>query len=188
MRKKISLLMILSIALLVPQQVFAHSHYEASTPGENEVVNEPVNEVTVTFDGGIAAGDMTITNEETNEEASISSIEVEATSILAILEDELENGSYLVEWENIGDDTHVIEGSFTFEVNAPEEVTPEDEQAAEEDAANNAENEMTEDEQADTASETEETESGSAVLWISLGLVALFIIGLIAFAVSRRKK
>lgn len=172
------------VALLVPQQVLAHSHYQASTPGENEVVNEPVNEVTVTFDGGIAAGEMTIINEESGEEAVIATTDVEETTIIATLEEELENGSYLVEWENIGDDTHVIEGSFTFEVDAPEEVTPEDEQAAEEDAANNAENEVTEDEQ----SETEETESGSAVLWISIALGALFIIGIIAFAVSRRRK
>lgn len=188
MKKQLSLLLVLTLAIMFPQIASAHSHYQSSTPGDEEEVSDVVTEISVTFDGSIATGDLTVWNEETDEEVEVGNVDVEDTSITAQLDEPLVNGTYRVDWENIGADTHAIDGSFSFTVETPEDATPEDELTAEEDAANNAEESNDETTQSETVSETEETESGSTVLWISVILGALFIIGLIIFAVSRNKK
>lgn len=188
-------ILLLAFMLALPTHMaFAHSHQESTSPSENEEVTEPVDEITVTFDAGIATGDIEVTNNTTNEEIEPASVEVESTVITAQFDEPLPNGEYIVYWENIGDDTHHIDGEFTFTVNVPEEEL--EEGTAEEDATNE---DATEEESTDNASEQETTvedeqsetdnaDSGSAVLWISIILAILFIGGLIGFVVSRNKK
>lgn len=178
-------ILFLAFMIALPTNVaFAHSHQESTSPSENEEVTEPVDEITVTFDAGIATGDIEVTNNTTNEEIEPASVEVESTVITAQFDEPLPNGEYIVYWENIGDDTHHIDGEFTFTVNVPEEEL--EEEATEEESTDDASEQETnvEDEQ----SETDNADSGSAVLWISIILAILFIGGLIGFVVSRNKK
>ncbi|MFS0787195.1 copper resistance protein CopC [Shouchella sp. 1P09AA] len=189
-------ILLLAFMLALPTNLaFAHSHQESTSPSEHEEVTEPVDEISVTFDAGIATGDIEVTNNTTNEEIEPASVEVESTVITAQFDEPLPNGEYIVYWENIGDDTHHVDGEFTFTVNVPEEEL-EEEGTAEEDATNE---DATEEESTDNASEqetnvedeqseTDNADSGSAVLWISIILAVLFIGGLIAFVVSRKKK
>ncbi|AST97340.1 hypothetical protein CHH78_09005 [Shouchella clausii] len=183
----------LAIFLLLPLFAFpltagAHSHFQSSTPGENEEVNEPVTEIHVTFDGGIGTADMTITNTDTDEEAAIESIDVDNTSMTAILQEPLSNGAYTVEWQNIGDDGHSLDGSFSFQVNAEEETTPEDESTAEENAANENEVKQDRDHEASGPEEEETNTAGTSVLWLSIIIAGLFIVALVIFTVSRKRK
>ena len=188
-------ILLLAFMFALPTNVaFAHSHQESTSPSENEEVTEPVDEITVTFDAGIANGDIEVTNNTTNEEIEPASVEVESTVITAQFDEPLPNGEYIVYWENIGDDTHHIDGEFTFTVNIPEEEVEEgtseedttNEDATEEESTDDASEQETnvEDEQ----SETDNADSGSAVLWISIILAILFIGGLIGFVVSLNKK
>ncbi|GIN11401.1 hypothetical protein J26TS2_12680 [Shouchella clausii] len=185
--KRLSLAIFLFLPLFVfPLTAGAHSHFQSATPGENEEVNEPVTEVQVTFDGGIGTADMTITNADTDEEAAIESIDVENTSMTAILQEPLSNGSYVVEWQNIGDDGHSLDGSFSFQVNAEEETTPEDESTAEENAANEVKQDR--DHEASGPEEEETNTAGTSVLWLSIIIAGLFIVALVIFTVLRKRK
>ncbi len=167
----------------------AHSHQESSSPEENEEVTAPLDEITVTFDSGIASGNMTVTNNTSGEEVEPDSVDVESNAIIASFSEPLQNGEYVVYWENIGDDTHHIDGEFTFVVNVEEEG--EEESAVEEDITEEESTDEATEQETDVEqdqSETETAESGSAVLWISIILAILFIGGLIGFIVSRKKK
>ncbi|WDF03931.1 copper resistance CopC family protein [Shouchella hunanensis] len=184
-----SFLLLLTLMLALPNLAQAHSHQESSSPEENEEVTAPLDEITVTFDSGIASGNMTVTNNTSGEEVEPDSVDVESNAIIASFSEPLQNGEYVVYWENIGDDTHHIDGEFTFVVNVEEEG--EEESAVEEDITEEESTDEATEQETDVEqdqSETETAESGSAVLWISIILAILFIGGLIGFIVSRKKK
>lgn len=184
-----SFLLLLTLILALPNLAQAHSHQESSSPEENEEVTAPLDEITVTFDSGIASGNMTVTNNTSGEEVEPDSVDVESNAIIASFSEPLQNGEYVVYWENIGDDTHHIDGEFTFVVNVEEEG--EEESAVEEDITEEESTDEATEQETDVEqdqSETETAESGSAVLWISIILAILFIGGLIGFIVSRKKK
>lgn len=184
-----SFLLFLTLMLALPNLAHAHSHQESSSPAENEEITAPLDEITVTFDSGIASGNMTVTNNTTGEEVEPDSIDVESTVMIASFNEPLPNGEYVVYWENIGDDTHHIDGEFTFVVNVEEEA--EEESTVEEDMTEEESTEEATEQETDLEqdqAETETAESGSAVLWISIILAILFIGGLIGFVVSRKKK
>ncbi|WP_180316705.1 copper resistance CopC family protein [Shouchella shacheensis] len=189
MKRFTPILAIFILMFALPGKAFAHSHYESSTPGDGEVMQEPVNEISITFDGGIEEGNVEVTGEN-GETISVRDIEVESPEITATLEEPLENGEYTVSWHQISADTHTVEGDFTFSVDAAEDegATPEDEAEAESEAATEEQQEEASDEQtgAVETEQTEENESGSAMLWISIIAAIAFIAVLVAYAKKRK--
>ncbi|WP_227936068.1 copper resistance CopC family protein [Alkalihalobacillus deserti] len=102
--------------LLIPVPISAHSYLIESNPAEGDEVTEAVNEIILIFNAAIeSVSTATVFNLE-NEEIAIEEIEVESPVLKLSLTDPLLPGSYTVEWRALGEDTHQIEGSYSFEV------------------------------------------------------------------------
>ncbi|WZY01778.1 copper resistance protein CopC [Bacillus sp. FSL W7-1360] len=176
------LLIFMSSAVTLPNTMLAHSHYKSSTPADGDVLEETITEITITFDGAIGTGDVTVTDEKTDETMPVNSVVTEGSSMTATLEKPLPSGNYHVTWKNVGDDTHAIEGEFSFEVAATDAV--ENEAAAEEAAKKESEKQQTE-----NKPETEKQETSSNTILTTSVIGALIFIGaLLLFAILRKRK
>ncbi|MFC0560429.1 copper resistance CopC family protein [Halalkalibacter alkalisediminis] len=111
---------ILIFLLLLPVPVGAHSYVIDSNPAEGAVVEEALDEMVLTFNAGIESVSTATVYNDKREEVAIESIEVESPVLKIGLVAPLIPGSYTVKWKALGEDTHLTEGSFSFDVLAYE--------------------------------------------------------------------
>lgn len=192
------LILAILFALSLPTAAMAHSHMETSVPEDGATVTEPLEEVTLTFSAGIEEGS-TITLTGADGEVGFEEISIDGTDLIGTLAGPLPDGAWTLGWNVISEDGHPIEGEITFESaagiqadGAEEEGAVSEEQTTdEEDAGSDSAGEgeqMTEDATADEGKDLNEPEeSGNVLLTVGLSVAAVILIGLIFWAVRKKK-
>ncbi|ALS75030.1 hypothetical protein AUC31_07225 [Planococcus rifietoensis] len=186
-------LILLSALLVLPMTTHAHSVLESSTPAEGAVVAEPIEQVVLDFSAGIEQGSaMTMTMDGTA--VDFSEVTVMEDQLVGTPAEDLEDGSYVVEYDVLSEDGHPIQGSLAFELQAgeEEEVTEEAAETAEPEAdeAEAEEAEQTEASDMDQAAandpEAPAENSGSSMTLIIAGIAIILLIA--AVVLMRRKR
>lgn len=196
-------LILLSALLAFPLVAQAHSTLEASNPAEGAVITEPLEQIALDFSANIEQGS-TMALSVDGTAVDFSEVAVMDDQLIGTPAEELEDGSYVVDYEVLSEDGHPIEGSLAFELQAGEEAAQEEQ--AEETAQEEQAEEATEEAEADEAeaAETEETEAsdmeqassgepeapsedaGSSMTLIIAGIAIILLIG--AVVLMRRKR
>lgn len=114
------------LLLMAPQIAFAHTGLESASPSENEMIKEPLTEIRLKFNTDIESLSRIVLHDEQENEIAIA-VDINQDTMTGKLDKPLENGTYTVNWSIMGEDTHVIKGSYSFTVQAPVEQSPEEE-------------------------------------------------------------
>lgn len=115
-----SMLGILLLWLAIPFTASAHTSLESTTPAKDEAVKEAVNEIQMKFNTPIAElSSFTVTSSD-NQAVAVNDIKVDGSSMSGKPAQPLTSGTYKVQWKIVGEDSHPIEGSYTFSVAASE--------------------------------------------------------------------
>jgi copper resistance protein C len=112
--------------IVIPTIVGAHTELTSSNPESGQVVTEDLNEIVLTFGGKIESlSKMTL--QKDGEEVPFAGVEPLDKQMTGTLSEPLENGEYVIQWNIVGEDGHVIEGEIPFSVQKLEvvEQTPE---------------------------------------------------------------
>ncbi|MCM2674125.1 copper resistance CopC family protein [Alkalicoccobacillus plakortidis] len=176
-----------------PAVTYAHSHLESTVPEDGQTVDEAVETIELSFDGGIEQASDVQVFTEAGDEIEPAAVTITSPEIEVELTEPLENGEYRVTYNIISADTHPVEGEFTFTVDAEEVAEPAEEateeEATEEDTTSEepAEAESEETDQSQVSDEQQEdNEESSSMLWIIGGIVLVVIV--IGAVVATRKK
>ncbi|KYG26561.1 copper resistance protein CopC [Alkalihalobacillus trypoxylicola] len=199
MKKLFFVILLLSFLVWAPSQIFGHSHLESSNPADGEELTSPLEEIILQFDGGIESISTLDLLDENNEVVELDQIEVEGSSMVAILSEPITSGSYMVSWSIVSEDTHVLDGEFSFTVNAPQEEEELDtsDESNEENIANEEEdidsdeleNEPSTEEETDTdIASSDENSSGISGGLVFIIILALIVMAAITFILTKKKK
>jgi copper resistance protein C len=126
--KKIVITIIVLLLAMTSNHVFAHSALKESSPKDGQVIKDPLQEITLVYETKIeqtSKFDVTYSN---GESVSFENLIIEDDFMKGSFSQPLENGSYNVVWKIVGEDGHIIDGEFSFTVDAPVEEFPNEEQ------------------------------------------------------------
>lgn len=127
MFKRVITLIVLLLAL-TSNQVFAHTALKESSPNDGQVVKEPLQEISLVYETKIEQTSKFEVINSNGESVSFENFIVEEDLMKGSFSQPLENGSYNVVWKIVGADGHIIDGGFSFTVDAPVEETQTEEQ------------------------------------------------------------
>jgi len=121
------LVVVAALSMLVGagQLVSAHIDFESSTPADGDVIDAPVSEIVIRFTGeATPAGDeFTVIEPSGTVREPDSVTTVDGTEFVLGFDPPLAGGAVGVRWVVAAPDTHPIDGSFSFTVNAPAPTT-----------------------------------------------------------------
>lgn len=179
MKKIVSSLCALALAVTISAPALAHTHLTETNPADGATVTEAISTLTLQFDGQVGEGSFVELTTSTGKEVEISSIEIGDDNMTATVAEPLTNDNYMVDWSIISADGHPLQGSYTFTVDAPTVV--------EEDAIEpeTTDTETTTEDIVDTNA-ADEDKSNTMTLIIA-AVLAIVIIGSL-FALLKRKK
>ncbi|MEW9052747.1 MAG: copper resistance protein CopC [Neobacillus sp.] len=123
--KKLTFILICML-ILIPTLVSAHTELTSSNPESGQVVTEDLQEIVLTFGGKIEPLSK-LTLQKEGVEILLAGIEPIDNQMTGTLSEPLENGEYVIIWNIVGEDGHIIEGEIPFSVQKQEvvEQTPE---------------------------------------------------------------
>ncbi len=107
------------IFLCIPSIGHAHSYLSSSNPKAKEIVTEPLETITLTFETKIEKLS-TMHLLSTGNEIPFNNITVKDNQLIGNFSTPLENGSYTIVWKIVGEDGHPITGEIPFEVKVAE--------------------------------------------------------------------
>lgn len=117
-------ILVIFTLLILPQDVYAHSHVTESSPKDGEEVDN-ITEIILTFNAGIEQVSTVSVYDDSGTEINVQEIVVNSPVLTASFNQPLEPGVYDVHWNALGEDTHQTEGSFSFTVNDQEPTVDE---------------------------------------------------------------
>lgn len=165
------------LALTYSTAVFAHSNLGESTPTDGDIVTEPLQEITLSFDGQIEQGSYIDVQTQTGNSVAVDNIIIGDGILTATFAEALPNDDYRVNWSIISADGHPLEGTFSFNVNTPvQEVAPEPEAAVT--PADEQVNEVT--------NESHSTEESSSLTGI-IAVIAIVILAAVVLVMRKKK-
>lgn len=178
--------------ILMPFQVLGHSYVGSSTPGEGEVVNEPLKEILLQFDAGIEEHTSIELVDEDGVYVPIRDQYVEERTLVVLLDELIYSGHYTIQWTALGSDGHTTEGTISFTVDAPQPEVVEEEVPEADEEVPQINEEVLEEERIDEEQQVESEEvveedteeATNVILFMLIGLVV--IIG--AVVLIRRRK
>lgn len=211
---KTSVLLTLGLLLILvfPTATWAHSKLETSTPAADAKLTESVQEVSLSFNENIDENLSTLkVKNAQGESVEVAEVKVTQNTMLGTLAAPLPSGSYTVEWKIVGGDGHPVDGTYAFEVDAPEaeaapetpadteeapadtantqdEATPADNTAADNSSADNTDQTAGQDQQADNTSAPEQSAGSGSTVWIVVIVIVAFVAGYFGIRASRKKK
>ncbi|KGR76116.1 copper resistance CopC family protein [Ureibacillus sinduriensis] len=167
---------------------FAHTHIESSSPQNGEVLTEPLNEITLTYEGKIEqSSSFTLVNDE-GKAVSVENITVSENVLSGTLPAPIDNGEYLIKWNIIGVDGHLIEGEIPFTMNAAENNENASLDVEVTDETNNSATAETNPASEDTADdETSDDTSTSYLVPTFIGILILIVVGSFLFIAKRKQ-
>lgn len=181
--KRLCMMFLISLMCALPSVVFAHTELSSSSPVEGQVVTEEMSEINLTFGGEIEALS-TMTLMKDGQELEFGSVEVQGNQLIGKVEQPLESGSYVINWNIAGEDGHPISGEIPFTVQLPAEETESTEEEQGEDAEEPIKQEESQDESINTTEDENSSEDQNntiktlvpavAILLLVIGLVVLF--------------
>ncbi|WP_010171173.1 copper resistance CopC family protein [Bacillus coahuilensis] len=168
----------LVIILLVRVEVtYAHTQLVESSPSANEVVQNELTEIELMFGTVIEeASSFKILN-STGEEQRVSTINIEEDKMTGEIEG-LSNGSYIIYWEIVGADGHIITGEIPFTLDVMERIKknePESASDLEEENPPYEENDTLEENNQQDGSMGDTNQQGSS-LFLGVGAIVLLFI------------
>lgn len=122
MVKSVAMFAVMLLMLTFPSGVWAHSKLESSIPPADSTSKEAVKQLSLSFNEKIdpTLSKLTITNDK-GEKVDLAVVKVEGEAMIAELSQPLVTGSYSVEWKIVGKDGHPVKGTYSFQVEAPEQ-------------------------------------------------------------------
>lgn len=160
----------------------AHTGLESSNPKEGEVVTESLEEVVLIFETEIESlSTMELFNSDQTG-IPLNNLTVEGNTMKGDLNQELENGTYIIDWKIVGKDGHPIEGKVKFEVQLEQEEAVDETQEEEEQATEQQEK------QAETSQDVKEENTKAAGNNLFPVLIIVMVIVLVASLLMLRKK
>lgn len=173
------------LALTVSTTAFAHSYLGSSTPTDGETVTEPLQEITLNFDGKIEQGSFFDLQNTTGTTIDIDQFIIGDGTLKGTFTAALPNDAYTVNWSIMSADGHPLEGTFSFAVNAPIEEPVLEETVIEAPVTEEAVDTTPAEETVTPEQPATENEQSSNV-----GLIAVIILAVIGIGViiARRKK
>ncbi|WP_413378823.1 copper resistance protein CopC [Alkalihalobacillus sp. 1P02AB] len=188
MKTKLSLSMffIFVVLLILPSHSMAHTHLETSIPEDGETLDTLVEEIILEFDGGIEPFANIEVIGDTGEEVELADIHVEQTRIVIVPSSPLASGIYSVDWSIISEDTHQMEGTFSFTVTADEVVEEEITEVVEE--VKEEGDTPSENETEESINESSSDSSAPSFPWPVVFIIVAVIIGIFIIIVMMNKK
>ncbi|MFC7686180.1 copper resistance protein CopC [Ureibacillus sp. GCM10028918] len=173
---------------------FAHTHIESSSPQSGEVLTEALEEITLTYEGKIEQSSFFTLQNAAGETVPVDNITVSENVLSGSLPEPIENGEYLINWNIIGADGHLIEGEVPFTVDVPvtetttenaEDETVDQEVKDENNITTTVESETTNEDAA--VDEPSENTSSSYLVPTLIGLLILIVAGSFFFIAKRKQ-
>ncbi|KMY48930.1 copper resistance CopC family protein [Peribacillus loiseleuriae] len=182
------LFMLICMFITIPTMASAHTHLSSSNPKEGQIVTEELKEITLDYAGTIEKLS-TMKLLKDGVEISLSQILVQDKQLIGTLSAPLENGSYIIEWNIVGDDGHPITGKITFTVQI-EQINKEKETETVQPKVeeNKQENEQQDKVETQTENQTVDQPSTNTVTTIiTVLLFAILVLGLVLLFKKKRK-
>ncbi len=183
--KKI-LITLIVLLFTIPVTAQAHTVLSSSNPEEGQNITEPLEEVLLVFETQIEPGS-TMSLKTDGQTIPFEKIEASGNTLQGMLaEQDLPNGSYVIEWSIVGADGHPIKGEVPFTMELEKAIAEPviDEQATAENTAVDMAAPTKEAEQA--ASPVQEEPLGNSTMVTVL--IAVLAIAIIAMAIGVFKK
>lgn len=197
----------LLLVLVFPTATWAHSKLESSTPAADAKITESVKEVNLSFNENIDENLSTLkVKNAQGEEVEVSEVKVSQNTMAGTLAAPLPSGSYTVEWKIVGGDGHPVDGTYAFEVDAPEGEaapetsadteetpadtgsTPDETATADDTAADNADPSTDTNQQAENTPANDTSEGNGATVWIVIIVIVAVVAGYFGIKASRKRK
>lgn len=206
---KTSVLLTLGLlfVLVFPTATWAHSKLESSTPAADAKITESVKEVNLSFNENIDENLSTLKVKNAQGEAvEVSEVKVNQNTMAGTLAAPLPSGSYTVEWKIVGGDGHPVDGTYAFEVDAPEAEaapetpadteetpadtgnTPDETAPADDTAADNADQTADTNQQAENTPANVTSEGNGSTVWIVIIVIVAVVAGYFGIKASRKRK
>lgn len=123
-------LTILLTLFVYPLQSFAHANLQGTTPGDGEVLSYSIDVITFDFSTDIKEGSTFTVTDANGQEVKVQPPEIDGQVMLGQMSEPLPSGNYTVTYEIISEDSHVVDGEYSFEIDAePSEETSEEDEA-----------------------------------------------------------
>ncbi|WP_059350393.1 copper resistance CopC family protein [Bacillus coahuilensis] len=171
------LIPLLIILLVRVEATYAHTQLVESSPTANEVVQNELTEIELMFGTVIEeASSFKILN-STGEEQRVSTINIEEDKMTGKIEG-LSNDSYIIYWEIVGADGHIITGEIPFTLDVMERSKknePESASDLEEENSPYEENDTLEENNQQDVSMGDTNQQGSS-LFLGVGAIILLFI------------
>lgn len=115
------LLLIATVCLFVlPGFAAAHTGMESSSPAKDQIVEQEVGEITLSFNTEIESlSSFAVTDGQGNRH-EVDNVATDDSQMSGTIDPALTNGQYTVEWKIIGRDGHAVTGAYEFQVRLPE--------------------------------------------------------------------
>ncbi|WP_433939394.1 copper homeostasis periplasmic binding protein CopC [Paenibacillus lautus] len=197
----------LLLVLVFPTATWAHSKLESSTPAADAKITESVKEVNLSFNENIDENLSTLKVKNAQGEAvEVSEVKVNQNTMAGTLAAPLPSGSYTVEWKIVGGDGHPVDGTYVFEVDAPEAEaapetpadteetpadtgnTPDETAPADDTAAGNADQTADTNQQAENTPANDTSEGNGSTVWIVIIVIVAVVAGYFGIKASRKRK
>ncbi|SDN47638.1 copper resistance protein CopC [Bacillus sp. OK048] len=194
--KKLILFLLCTI-IFVPTIVSAHTSLSSSNPAEGQVVTEALEQITLTYATTIEELS-TMNLLKDGNKLSFEEIKIDNKQMIGTISKPLENGSYTIQWNILGEDGHPIKGEINFVVQMDQSqteipVAPDEDKEKQGDNSQTTENKPNKIEQ-ETANDTvkitenNDTKSSSSMLVpIAIGLIVIFGIVLLVFTGKKKR-
>ena len=154
--KKLILFLFCTI-LFVPSIVSAHTSISSSNPAEGQVVTEELKQIILTYATTIEELSTMELLKDGNK-LSFEEIKIDNKQMIGTTSKPLDNGTYTIQWNIVGEDGHPIKGEINFVVQMDQgqtetPVAPDENEGKQEDNSQATENEPNNVEQ-ETANDT----------------------------------
>lgn len=197
----------LLLVLVFPTATWAHSKLESSTPAADAKITESVKEVNLSFNENIDENLSTLkVKNAQGEEVEVSEVKVSQNTMAGTLAAPLPSGSYTVEWKIVGGDGHPVDGTYAFEVDAPEGEaapetsadteetpadtgsTPDETETADDTAADNADPSTDTNQQAENTPANDTSKGNGSTVWIVIIVIVAVVAGYFGIKAFRKRK
>lgn len=189
MMKKIFIVTFIFFLAFV-NNALAHTGLESSSPQDGDIINEELQQVTLTFETKIEQGSTFELQDSNGETIPDENISLSENQMIGNFLNPLENGEYQVNWKIIGADGHPIEGEFSFTVNVPVTEVPAEDQVEPQEETQQQPN--PEEKESDTAKEVadEEIQQNKIPAYVIptvIGILIVIVAGSFLFIMKRKK-
>ncbi|MBA2937091.1 copper resistance protein CopC [Paenibacillus sp. CGMCC 1.16610] len=178
--------LLLCLTIFFTKPAFAHTGLESSTPKAGAEITEPLQEITLTFEGKLE-NLSTFKLFDSHKQEIKANVTLKEKLMTGKLSQPLSNGSYEVQWTIVGEDGHPIQGKYTFTVKNAADKQPQPEVTVTPAASATVEPSTS---PSSTpipvkVSESKAATSNNYWIWIAVGVI---LIALVVLSVTRRKK